>query len=668
MLPELAEQEILKLREEIARHQKLYYVDNSPVISDSEYDALERRLTELEEKFPQFDDPLSPTKRVGGRPVEGFESAVHSVPMLSLDNCFSLEEIENFHKRLVKLLGRDDFNYVAELKIDGLSIALRYGKDGRLMSAVTRGDGFRGDIVTENAKTIRSLPLKVKGTGYPFEVRGEIFIPTGSFEKLNDSRLNRGEEPFANPRNAAAGSMRLLDPKLAAKRNLDIFVYSVIAEEDIASTHWENLMFLKDRGFKVNENIRKCASLDQVFAYLRDIENFREKLSYDIDGVVIKLDSLELQKAAGETSKAPRWATAYKFAAKQATTIIKEISVQVGRTGALTPVAELEPVELAGSTIKRATLHNEDEIRRKDIRLGDTVLIEKGGDVIPKVVKVIVEKRKTGAPGFIMPSRCPMCGSEVFREDGEAVSRCVGAECPAKLKQSLLHFASRNAMNIEGMGPAIVDQLADRKLVPGIASLYELRLIDIAGLERMGDKSASNLLDEIEKSRNNDLSRLIFALGIRHVGERAGKILAKHFGSMDKLMSAGEDELNEIHEIGPVMAGSVVSFFSDLHNREMLESLRAKGVNFISTALTDDVQENNLLFSGKILVLTGTLQKMTRQEAKEEIEKRGGRVTSFVTSKTDFVVAGEKAGSKLKKAEELRIKVLNEDQFIKNLS
>ncbi len=665
MLPEAAKQEILKLRKELAHHQKLYYVDNNPAISDSDYDKLERRLRELEESYPQFYDSLSPTQRVGGEPLSGFESAEHSSQMLSLDNCFNIGELNEFYNRLVKILETEAVDFVCELKIDGLSIALRYNEEGELVSAITRGDGRKGDIVTDNAKTVRSIPLKVEKTGFPFEVRGEIFISDRSFEKLNAIRLENNKEPFANPRNAAAGSMRLLDSKETARRNLDIFVYSLLSGENKFATHWESIQFLKKLGFKVNEHSKKCSSIKEVVSYIEELENKRETLGYDVDGVVIKLDSLELQKKAGATSKFPRWATAYKFAAKQATTRITGITVQVGRTGALTPVAELEAVELAGSTIKRATLHNEDEIKRKDIRLGDTVLIEKGGDVIPKVVKVILEKREPNSEQFVMPSLCPVCGSEVLREEDEAVSRCVGVDCPAKLKQSLVHFSSRNAMNIEGMGPAVVDQLIEKKLVQTIASLYELRLIDLAGLERMGDKSASNLLEELDKSKNNDLSKLIFAFGIRHVGERAGQILAKHFGSMDKLMEAGKEELEEINEIGPVMAKSIITFFSDKGNREMIEKLREKGLNFRSSAdKTENNSGENQTFKGKIFVLTGTLQKMTRNEAKAEIEKRGGRVTSSVTSKTDFVVAGEKAGSKLKKAKELEVEVMNEEEFL----
>jgi DNA ligase (NAD+) len=589
--------------------------------------------------------------------------------MLSLDNALSEEELFEFDTRLRRLVG-DPVCYVVELKIDGLGVALRYDEAGRLARAVTRGDGLRGDDVTANVRTIRSLPLRVEPAGFAFEVRGEIYMPRPALMRVNARKEEAGEEVFSNPRNAAAGSIRLLDPRTVAGRGLRAFVYALHAQAAeqrarLPKTHDGTLAWLEERGFPVNPRRQRCRSVEEILKFSRECEAGRYSLDYDVDGVVAKLDEHRLREEAGSTAKHPRWAVAHKFAAQQATTVLRKIIVQVGRTGALTPVAELEPVGLAGSTVSRATLHNEDEIDRKDVREGDTVLLEKGGDVIPKVVAVVKEKRKKGARRFRIPGRCPACGAEVYRPEGEAVRRCVGAACPAKLRNALLHFARRNAMDIEGLGPSLVDQLMEKGMVESAASLYSLRFEELAALERMGEKSARNLLAQIEKSKRNGLARLLFALGVRHVGERAAELLARRFGSLDAIASAPKEDIEKIYELGPAVAESVAHFFADKENRKILEKIQRVGVSFAQPK--EEGMPAPRTLEGKTFVLTGTLASMTREEAKREIERRGGHVTAAVTKKTGCVVAGAEPGSKLEKAKALGVEIADEKDFLKML-
>jgi DNA ligase (NAD+) len=588
--------------------------------------------------------------------------------MLSLDNALSEEELFEFDTRLRRLVG-DPVCYVVELKIDGLGVALRYDEAGRLARAVTRGDGLRGDDVTANVRTIRSLPLRVEPAGFAFEVRGEIYMPRPALMRVNARKEEAGEEVFSNPRNAAAGSIRLLDPRTVAGRGLRAFVYALHApaaeSARLPKTHDGTLAWLEERGFPVNPRRQRCRSVEEILKFSRECEAGRYSLDYDVDGVVAKLDEHRLREEAGSTAKHPRWAVAHKFAAQRATTVLRKIVVQVGRTGALTPVAELEPVGLAGSTVSRATLHNEDEIDRKDVREGDTVLLEKGGDVIPKVVAVVKEKRKKGARRFRIPGRCPACGAEVYRPEGEAVRRCVGAACPAKLRNALLHFARRNAMDIEGLGPSLVDQLMEKGMVESAASLYSLRFEELAALERMGEKSARNLLAQIEKSKRNGLARLLFALGVRHVGERAAELLARRFGSLDAIASAPKEDIEKIYELGPAVAESVAHFFADKENRKILEKIQRVGVSFAQPK--EEGMPAPRTLEGKTFVLTGTLASMTREEAKREIERRGGHVTAAVTKKTGCVVAGAEPGSKLEKAKALGVEIADEKDFLKML-
>jgi DNA ligase (NAD+) len=650
------------LRDEIRGHDDLYYLQDNPEITDVEYDALLTRLKELEEKHPELITPDSPTQRVGGRPAEGFAEVVHRRPMLSLDNTYNLDELRAFDERVRRLADGRRFDYVAELKIDGLSLSLHY-EDGLLTRGLTRGDGRTGEDVTLNVRTIRSIPLKVRQTkkspGQQFEVRGEAFIPRSVFEQTNIDREAAGETRFANPRNAAAGTIRQLDPKMVAARKLDMFAYDLLAgDRKPFASHWEALEWLSGAGFHVNPDRELCPSIDEVIEFCNRLEARRDELGYEIDGVVVKVNSTALQDDFGATQKAPRWAVAYKYPARQATTQVLDIQVQVGRTGALTPVAHLEPVFLAGSTVARATLHNEDEIKRLGLLIGDWVQIEKSGEVIPKVLKV-VESRRTGKEKpFAMPTRCPVCGGVISRPEGEVVSRCVSAHCPAQLKGALIHFSSRRAMRIEGLGYSLVDQLVEKKLVRDVGDLYRLTLDDIAGLERMAKKSATNLLGQIEASKTRDLANLVYALGIRHVGDRTAGILARHFGSLEALGKATVEELDDIHEIGLTVAESVRDWFDDPGNAELCERLRASGVRTAVERTAGAVADER--FAGKQFVLTGTLPSLTRDEARALIETRGGRVTSSVSKKTDFVVAGEEAGSKLDKAQELGVQVIDE--------
>ena len=654
-----AAKKIKKLREEINYHEKKYYVDNDPQISDYEFDQLIKELETLEKRFPELITPESPTQRVGEQPMEGFVSVEHRLPMLSLDNCYSVEELREFEERIKKILPSQKIEYVAELKIDGLGISAIYRR-GKYSLAVTRGDGFRGDDVTPNVKTIRSLPLEIDDSRQ-IEVRGEIYLPFQSFQKINKEKEEKGEPLFANPRNAAAGSLRLLNPKEVASRNLDLFLYSIFIEGKEKESQWENLKMLKELGFKINPYSRFCSSLEEVIAFWEERCEKRDDLDYDVDGVVIKVDSTQQRNLLGSTAKFPRWAISFKFPARQATTQIKDIIIQVGRTGALTPVAILEPVKLSGITISRSTLHNEDEIKRKDIRVGDYALIERSGDVIPKVVSVMKEKRTGKERKFRFPSKCPVCHSETFRPEGEAISRCTNPSCPAKLRESLFHFASRRAMNIEGLGDALLDQLLEKKLIKNIPDLYSLKLEDLVNFERMGTKSSQNLLDEIEKSKQRDAARLIYALGIRYVGERTAQTLANHFKNIDALSQASFKELTEVEDVGPKVAESIVFFFKQPENEELLQKLKEAGLNL---SVEEEIEEEKPLV-GKTFVLTGKLTTLSREEAAEIIEKLGGKVSSSVSSKTNYVVIGESPGSKLTRARSLGVTTLEEEEFLK---
>jgi DNA ligase (NAD+) len=643
-----------ELRRQIRDHEYRYYVLDQPVISDYEFDQLMRELRTLEERHPELITPDSPTQRVGGQPAKEFPTYTFSRPMLSLENAYSEEELQDWGRRVVQLAGTEAVDYVSELKIDGLSVALIY-KNGLLDKAVTRGDGRTGEVVTGNVRTIRSVPLRLN-ENVSVEVRGEVFLSLKAFRQLNEEREQAGESRFANPRNAAAGSLRQLDPSIAAKRPLDFYGYWIHPTSPLQS---ENLKWIMNLGLKVNPHRKLCHSLDEVIDFCRHWEERRDDLDYEIDGVVVKVNSVDLHQRLGSTSKSPRWAVAVKFRARQATTKLLNIRVQVGRTGALTPVAELEPVQLGGTTIRNATLHNEDEIARLGLHINDRVLLERGGDVIPKVVSV-VEQAPDRVP-FEMPSRCPVCGSEVFREEGEAVRRCLSQMCPAKLKESLLHWSSRKAMKIDGLGERIVDQLVEKNMVHDIADLYELRKEQLQELERMGPKSAENLAKEIDASRTVEFWRLIFGIGIRHVGERTAQILARRFGSIERLEQSTQEELENVHEIGPIVAETICQFFRQPQNRALIEKLRSAGLPMKSDAVEEPQAAQ--VFAGKTFVLTGTLDTMTRDDASARIQERGGRVSSSVSKKTDFVVAGRDAGSKLEKARQLGVRILDEREF-----
>ncbi len=651
------------LRSEIERHRRLYYVDNSPEIADSEYDALESELRALEERHPELRSDDSPTAKVGGAPAPGLAAVPHRVPMLSLENAYSEEEAREWEGRLRRALEIDGgipLAYVGELKIDGLSVSLLY-EDGRLAQALTRGDGRVGEDVTANVRTLSGVPSQVRGAAGRLEVRGEVFFPLEEFRRLNSERQEAGLEPFANPRNAAAGSIRLLDPRQTAERRLTAFLYQMMdASARGLRTHWEALERLRAWGFPVNPHARRLACLDEALGMCRQWRERREELDYEIDGVVLKLDELALQERAGSTAKSPRWALAYKFPSQQARTRVLGIQVQVGRTGALTPVAVLEPVPLGGTTISRATLHNEEEVRRLDVRVGDTVIIEKGGEVIPKVVRVVAEERPPGAPPFEMPRQCPECRSSTFRAEGEVVSRCTNPACPARIRESLLHFASRRAMDIEGLGEALVDQLLGRALVRDMADLYALDSDPLAGLERMGEKSAENLLRQIDKSRRLPLHRLLHGLGIRFVGERTAQQIARHFGTLERLAAADEEALMEVEDVGPRVAASVRAFFSEERNRRLLERLTRAGLTLEEPSADAPASGP---FAGKTVVLTGSLEGYSRQQAASLIEARGGKVTGSVSRSTDYVLAGADPGSKLEKARALGVAVLSERDF-----
>ncbi len=654
------------LREQINYHNRKYYVEDTPRISDYEYDQLIAKLKKLEKEHPELIVPESPTQRVGGEPAEEFKTVEHAVPMLSLDNTYSKEEIIDFDKRTRKGLDEDNIEYVVELKIDGLGVSLIY-ENGLLIRGTTRGDGIHGEDVTGNLRTIRSVPLKININDVKlnlFEVRGEVHINHLDFEKINLQREAAGEPLFANPRNAAAGSIRLLNPRITALRPLKIFLYNLISENNtLFNTHFKALKALKTLGFRVNPNIALCKNLNEVFRQIDKWQEKRRSLNYDVDGLVVKVNAFSQQNILGATSKHPRWAIAYKYPAEQATTLVEDIVVQVGRTGSLTPVAKLKPVTLSGSTVARATLHNEDEIKRKDIRIGDMVAIEKGGEIIPKVLRVLFEKRSGNEKIFSMPKKCPVCNAGVYRPKGEAVLRCTGTACPAQLKERLQHFASRKAMDINHLGSQLIDQLVEKGMIKNFADLYLLKQKDVAGLERMGEKSAKNLIDAINKSKKAGFNRLLFALGMRHVGERAAYLLSNNFSSINELKSASKEKIESIHEIGQKVSESIVYFFAEKKNVQVVNKLEKLGVNMKS------IQNKNQkdLLQGKQFVLTGTLTKYSRDEVKELIINAGGRVTSSVTKNTDYVLVGEKPGSKYEKAKTLNIKIIDERTFEKML-
>ena len=657
--------EIEKLRNEIRRHDELYYVTNAPEISDREYDALMEKLQKLEAEHPGLITADSPTQRVGGRPAEGFPEVVHTRQMLSLDNSYNIDELRAFDDRCRRLAEGRKLEYVAELKIDGLSLSLQY-EGGLLIRGVTRGDGRIGEDVTQNARTIRSIPLRLKSQAKSIdsnlEVRGEVFIPREVFERTNAEREERGEPRFANARNAAAGAIRQLDSRLVARRKLDMFAYDLLVNgRKPFPTHWEALDWLDAAGFRVNPHRNLCETIDEVIDFANEKEALRDDLGYEIDGLVVKVNSTSLQDEFGATQKAPRWAIAYKYPARQASTKVLDIFVSVGRTGAITPVAILEPVFLAGTTVSRATLHNEDEIKRLGLKKFDWVRIEKSGDIIPKVLSVVTSKRTGEEEDFKLPENCPVCGGLISRPEGEVVARCVAADCTAQLMGRLLHFASRRAMRIEGLGDVLAEQMVAANLVKDVGDLYSLTLEQVASLPRMAKKSASNLLSQIEASKSRDLSNLIYALGIRHVGERTAGILAHETGSLEKLMEASVEELDAIPEIGLTVAESVRDWFDDEGNRALCDRLRAAAVR--TEAERRSSAQADERFAGKQFVLTGTLTSFTRDEARALIEARGGRVNSSVSKKTDYIVAGEAAGSKLDKAQELGVTVIDEDEF-----
>jgi DNA ligase (NAD+) len=654
------------LRDQIRHHEYRYYVLDDPEITDAEFDKLLNELKKIEAEHPELIAPDSPTQRVGGKPREGFVKARHSSPMLSLDNAYSEEELRGWERRVHELSGRTDVEYVSELKLDGMSLALRY-KGGQLERGITRGDGNEGEDVTANVRTVRSIPLsipkdKLKKAGIPedFETRGEMLMPIAGFRKMNEERERQGLSTFANPRNATAGTVRQLEPSITAQRRLDYFPYMLLKDgRTYFDRHSKTMDALEAAGFKVNPHRKLAKNLDQGWRFIQSWEEKRDSLPYEIDGIVIKVDRTALQQELGFTGKAPRWAIAYKYAARGGVTQIEDIVPQVGRTGKLTPVAWLKPVPIGGTTVSRATLHNMDEIERLGVKIGDWVEVERGGDVIPKVVKVVEDKdHPRGRKNFEMPEHCPVCGGNVVRTPGEADHRCVNANCAAKLQGTILHFASRHVMDIDGLGEALVSQLTERKLVRNVADLYRLTKDNLLTLERMGDKSAQNVLDEIAASKKLPLERVIYGLGIRFVGERTAQFLAEHFGSLDAIMDASAEELQEVNEVGPRIAVSIAEFFSDEHNRKLVNDLRKAGLT-----LTGQKKEKGTKLAGKTFVLTGALSRHSRDEAKQMIEDAGGRVSGSVSKKTDYVVAGEDAGSKLDKARELGVAVIGEDEM-----
>jgi len=655
---------IEELRRLIREHDYRYYVLSEPEITDSEYDAMLSELERLENAHPELKTPGSPTMRVGSDLSKEFPSRPHSSPMLSIANTYSKDEINEFDRRVHNLLPGEKVSYTCELKIDGIALALHYER-GILQAGVTRGDGTMGEEITNNVRTIRSIPLKVLEYMGDCEIRGEVFLEHDTFRRMNESRDRAGEKQFANPRNAAAGSLKLQDPRIVAERPLKFFAYWLSLAGSRPLTQWETLEKLRELGFSVNQHYKRCTDIEQIMEFADEMESQRYQLSYDIDGIVIKVDSHDQFDRLGTTAKSPRGAVAFKFQAQQAETILENITFQVGRTGVVTPVAELRPVNLAGSTISRATLHNEQEIKRKDIRAGDTVIIEKGGDVIPKVVRAQIDKRSSDSMPFEFTKECPVCHSPLVWEKDEVAVRCVNASCPAQVEGRIFHFAAREAMNIEGLGPSLISQLVKRSLVTNYADLYSLKHSDFAGLERMGDKSASNILDALEKSKNRQLWHFLFGLGIRHVGAGAARVLAERFGSLDSIMNADIETLESIGDIGPVMAESIRDFFENSENKKIIERLRANGLPF-ELKRTENVSVSTF-FSGKTFVLTGALESMSRSEAGEFIHSHGGKVISSVSGNTDYIIVGSDPGSKYEKAMNLGITVLNEQEFLKQV-
>jgi DNA ligase (NAD+) len=664
-----------QLRQALNRHNYLYYVLDEPEVSDAQYDRLMQELVSLEKAYPELVQPDSPTQRVGAAPLDKFETVAHTIPMLSLENAFSAEEALAFDQRLRRFLNADSpLLYTAEPKMDGVAVELVYEK-GLLTGASTRGDGYTGELITQNIRTISTIPLAFLDTPSiripsRLEVRGEVFIPVEAFKQLNKDRLNNGEAPFANPRNAAAGSLRQLDSRITAKRPLDMFCYGIGVATDVQVTsHWEILQRLKALGFQVNPDVEPRLKVEEILAYYENLLNRRHQFPYEMDGIVLKIDDLALQRTLGEKSRSPRWALAYKFPPTQETTSVLKIDIQVGRTGALTPVAHLKPVSVGGVTVSRATLHNEDEIKRKDIRVGDTVLVQRAGDVIPEVVKAITAKRTGAEQPFTMPSTCPVCGAKAIREDRkfiaekEAISRCVNANCPAQVKERIKHFASKGAFDIDGLGDKLVGQLVEKGLIHSYADLFYLDEATLRGLERMAQKSAQNLMEAIEKSKRVPLARFIYALGIRHVGEHVAQLLARRFKTLNALMSATGEELEDVKGIGEQISQSVKAFLENPENQTNIKRILEAGV-------TIEIQEQAVraALAGKTFVLTGTLESMTRSEAKARIEALGGKTSSSVSPKTSFVVTGEDPGSKLDKAKMLGVTILQERQFIDMLS
>lgn len=671
-----AEKRIAKLREEINYHNYRYYVLDDPVISDSEYDQLMRELENLERQFPHLKTPTSPTQRVGAPPLEKFEAVRHTFPMLSLANAFEAEEVKEFDARVKRFLQTSgDIEYCTELKMDGVAVELIY-EGGHFITGATRGDGFVGEDVTQNLKTVKSIPLslipwKEKPLPSRLEARGEVYLPIKSFQELNRQRERNGEPLFANPRNAAAGSLRQLDSSITAKRPLDIFCYGVgqVSGQSF-ETQWGLLESLHHWGLKVNPNRKQCRRIEEVLEFHQELDESREKLPYEIDGVVIKVNSIRLQERLGTIARSPRWALAYKFKPKQVTTKIQNIIVQVGRTGALTPTAIMDPVHVGGVVVSRATLHNQDEIDKKDVRVGDTVVIQRAGDVIPEVVRVVLEKRTGKEKKFRIPDKCPVCGSDVEKpkrgkgneEEEMAVARCTGIACPAKLKETIIHFASRDAMNIEGLGEKIIEQLVDRGLVKDYADLYALTLEDLLTLERMGEKLGGNILAAIQKSKKTSLDRLIYSLGILHVGEHIAKLLAREFSTLEDLSQASLEKLKTITGIGDEIASSIVKFFQQKGNQKVVQKLTERGVEYPSRP-----QPGSKKWEGQSFVFTGILKTMSREEAESKVESMGGRASSSVSKKTHYVVAGEEPGSKYEKAKALGITIITEDEFLKML-
>ncbi|MCX7769813.1 MAG: NAD-dependent DNA ligase LigA [Proteobacteria bacterium] len=660
-----AKKRIEELRKLIAYHDYLYYVKDAPEISDAEYDQLFKELKDLEEAYPEFITPDSPTQRVSGIPLTEFRTLPHSVPMLSLDNAFEEAEVYAFEEKIKRMLKSDiTGGYVVEPKIDGIAIELVY-ENGRFIAGITRGDGIIGEDVTQNVKTIKSVPIMLLVDNPPkkIEVRGEVFLSKEAFKKINEQQDELGKPPFANPRNAAAGSLRQLDPKITASRPLDIFCYAVANPKELnVTSQWELLQYLKKLGFKVNPLIKLVDSLKEVIEYHKEMSENRESLPYEIDGIVIKVNDFKIQEALGETARSPRWALAYKFEPRQAITKVIDIVVNVGRTGTLTPTAVFEPVNISGVTVSRATLHNQDEIDRLDVRIGDYVVVERAGDVIPAVVKVLKEKRETELKPFKIPDKCPVCGSKAVKYEGEVAIRCTGIDCPAQLKERLIHFCSKNAMDIEGFGEKICEQLIDKKIVKSIEDIFTITKSDLMKLERMGPKLADNLINAREMAKKRELYRFIYGLGIRYVGEVTAKKLVNHLGTLEKIKDASYEELISIPEIGPVVAKSIKVFFNEPRNLKTIENILKAGLKF------SEKKTREGFFTGKKVLFTGTLKAMTRNEAKKIIEDQGGIVKSTVTKDLDYLIVGDEPGSKLEEAKKLSITILNEEEFLNKIN